>query len=1001
MNRLSPQRDEYTGPERRRDLVKTKLVDARGLGSIADPNELLVGLFEGSPVAFQIYGADGRCVLVNQAYRSLVGSELAREQDVFHGDTGDALERPGFVDAVRRAFQGETVSIPPQWWPRGFRVTATVFPLRDRKGAVEHVAVCIEDVTADLTYSREPKARPMGSVALGPIETDAGVLVSSAIRDITESTEKRRAEERFKALLESAPDAMVIAGRDGKILLVNAQTERLFGYTRGELLGQLVELLVPERFRKRHPGHRTGYLANPKPRLMGSGLELFGLRKDGSEFPVEISLSPLETEEGLLVSSAIRDITERRRAEERFKALLESAPDAMVIAGRDGRILLVNAQTERLFGYARGELLGQLVELLVPERFRSRHPGHRTGYLANPKPRLMGSGLELLGLRKDGSEFPVEISLSPLETEEGLFVSSAIRDVTERQKADEQRFRLAAIVDSSEDAIISKTLDGVITSWNEGAHRIFGYSADEMVGRSISWLIPPGREAEEANLLKRLAAGERIEHFDTLRMRKDGRQIQVSVTSSPIRDSAGNPIGAGTVARDITDRKKAEENELRLVQEKLARGAAERSEEEARELARSRQILAEASSSFAHASQDPDKILRETARYCAELIGDSCIVQLVIEDTHEFKVAAFSNHEPEHTELVERCFLGKHVPQLGIGAQVVEAGMPVMIPVLDPAAAHMLSSPLCREFLARFPVHSVLAVPLRTGDLVIGVVGLSRHSGGRPYTESDLELARDLVGRASLAMDNARLYRNLKASIEVRDDFLAIAGHELKTPLAALLMQIQGLQRAARNDTGVLIAERLQRAGSSGLRLERLINQLLDVSKIRAGKLRLEPEPFNLSELVKEVVKRFSDVSIKPISRISVRCEEVVSGRWDRLRIDQVISNLVGNAVKYGQNKPVEVDLRMENEYAVLGIADHGIGIDEVHQKKIFQRFERAVATRDFGGFGLGLWITQQIVEESGGSIEVHSTPGLGSMFTVRLPMNTEEAPAEDGNGDR
>jgi protein-histidine pros-kinase len=166
---------------------------------------------------------------------------------------------------------------------------------------------------------------------------------------------------------------------------------------------------------------------------MGSGLELSGLRRDGSAFPVEISLSPLQTGTETLVSAAIRDISERKKAEERFKDLLESAPDAMVIVD-DGRIVLINAQTERLFGYTRRELVGEWVELLVPERFRRSHAQHRAGFVADPRPRGMGIGLELFGLRKDGTEFPIEISLSPLKTDGGTLVSTAIRDITERKQ---------------------------------------------------------------------------------------------------------------------------------------------------------------------------------------------------------------------------------------------------------------------------------------------------------------------------------------------------------------------------------------------------------------------------------------------------------------------------------------------------------------------------------------------------------------------------------------
>ncbi len=270
--------------------------------------------------------------------------------------------------------------------------------------------------------------------------------------------------------------------------------------------------------------------------------------------------------------------------------LLETLPDAVVAVDHDGVIVQVNSQAQGLFGYERDELIGQKVEMLVPESYRGKHHHHRKTFAETPKTRRMGAELDLYGRRRNGSEFPVEISLSPVSTEKGALVLSAIRDISDRKRIAEElrraneelhqrtteqlgeyRSRLASIIDSSEDAILSKDLEGNITSWNRGAERIYGYAPEEVVGKHISLLIPSDRPEEIPEILRKIARGERIEHHESVRVTKDRHRLDISLSISPLRNAAGEVVGASVIARDITDQKRSE-GQLRQAQKMEAIG---------------------------------------------------------------------------------------------------------------------------------------------------------------------------------------------------------------------------------------------------------------------------------------------------------------------------------------------------------------------------------------------------------------------------------------------
>ncbi|WP_163998205.1 AAA family ATPase [Pyxidicoccus caerfyrddinensis] len=398
-------------------------------------------------------------------------------------------------------------------------------------------------------------------------------------------------------------------------------------------------------------------------------------------------------------------------------------------------------------------------------------------------------------------------------------------------------------------------------------------------------------------------------------------------------------------------------------------------------------FLAECSMVLAE-SLDFEATLMRVARLASPVLGDGCAIDVVDEDGSLRRVV--TTHSDPTLESVSRELQRDYPPDWNSPQPSVWV-MKTKQPLLLPELTDTILAPLCRDarharLIRSLRARTLMAVPLLARGRTLGAITFVCASPGRRYNCSDLALAQDLARRAAISLDNARLYRESQQAIHLRDEFLSIAAHELYTPITALQLSVQGLARggAAPSPETVLRTARTTQAQTR--RLAHLVDELLDVSRIETGRLHLHLEPVDLAAVVQDVVEGMKDAFTRAQSPLNLHVDACCAGRWDRVRLEQVVTNLLSNALKFGAGRPIEVRLEEVDAHARLDVVDQGIGIPPARLPFIFGRFERAVSSREYGGLGLGLFIVREIVSALGGRVSVESTEGQGSRFTVELP---------------
>ncbi|HET9015281.1 MAG TPA: GAF domain-containing protein [Thermomicrobiaceae bacterium] len=921
--------------------------------------------------------------------------------------------------------------------------------------------------------------------------------------------------QAFRALLESAPDAIVIVDERASIVLVNSRTEQLFGYPREELIGQPLEILLPERFRGIHRAHRNGYLAAPRTRPMGTGLELFGRRRDGSEFPTEISLSPLRTEHGLLVTGIVRDVTDRKRAEAERAQLLareraaradaEAAADALrrtqavtdvtlahlgledLLRELIGRIrdvltvdtvvvLLLDPETNTLEPRAAVGLDGEVgagIRVPVGRGFAGQVAARRQSVIIDEvdeadiyNPVLRSRGLRsLLGvpLLVEGRVLGV-LHVGTLRsrrfTAEDARLLQLVGDrialaIDRAHLYDAERAALGAAEAAEEraaflaaaSALLSDSLDYETTlaslarlcvprlaDWcmiyvlgEDGAIYRLGNATHldperSQLAREISERHAPAANARWG-VARVLRTGESEFYVEVpLQMLEDAAESPehlarlrgMGITSAMIVPLVARDRTSGAITLVMAESgRRYNPLDLALAEDLAGRAAlavdnaglyrqAQQANQQIQLQAARAQALSEAAQDFAAASLHVRAVLETVTRKVAEVLGDGCVIRLLSADEQQLEPVALYHPDPTALSVLHDIVAAPHLLGEGISGRVFATGQPVLVPTVRLQDLRRLTKPEYWPYLDRFGLHSVLVVPLRVRGRAIGALLAWRDRISQGYTADDQAFLQDLADRAALAVDNALLYQEAQQAVLAREEFLSIASHELKTPLTTVKGWVHLLDDQLHQpelDRASLVEFTDELRGQVD-RFELLIGDLLDASRIQQGRLDLRPEPVDLVKLARRVVTRFNHAPERtPRHVLVLDGAPRLIGLWDPDRLDQVLTNLCSNALKYSpEGGEVRIAIGREDDDAVLSVSDTGIGMSAEDQATLFQPFARSEhARRSASGTGLGLFITRRIVEQHGGTIGVASELGAGTTFTVHLPLRPAEPPEEDG----